>query len=1200
VSRACRLTLGLALVAAGCAGSLRGPRDTLAEEDGARGWAALAEGKPKVATESFARALARDPSDARALFGAATLAHEHGDVETALARSLDLLTAASRGQALALRLSAAVLARVPRLLVEIADGRTAEARLIALAPDRLPWQAQYALALAVIDIARRRADADLLAQAAARAGCAPAIDYVGTGGRLPLLDLASDTFLPAERPRSLLPAGCQFELHTVDGRMGVKVLRATLELPAGRYHIVLDYGGSAHLRVDQGPWHRHGASLAVYGPRWSATPVELGAGKHRVDIRLGMHGASAELALLAIPAVHDEPAVKLAASDAAMLELADGLAANLTGDSDAVLTQVDRLAARLRFAPGLAVAARLGQMDLTRPFDVTRDEARALWRQALGVDPQLARVWLDLSHLEMQHDRPREAAEHAQRSCELAPAWWPAQLGRSVALRAQGLEQPADAALDAGLALVAHGQGGCPMIETAFRRKQDREQLAEAGRLVAALARCDAQNPQPRAWAQERGELDQLLAMLARALPTSPEPLWLRSDLVDAWLARGEVAAAAKELATMVELSPRDTRAWKRLADAQMGLGERDTARATLVEALRRFPARAEIRQAARLFGLPLPLEDFRLDGAKVVSDYLASGRKYQAPAVVVLDRAVERVFPDGARLMLTHSITQVLSKDAVEHVGEVRLPLGAEVLALRTRKADGTLREAEEIAGKSSISVPNLGVGDFVEAETLEFKEPREAYAPGFVGERFYFQSFDAPLDRSEYVIIAPASAALETNARAGAPAASESRGPEETRVLTFVARAQPQVFPERSAVPAVEWIPSVRVSSGVTLEHWSRYLAERFARVPRGSPEIRKLAAEIAREVGEERGRLAEAIVSWVREHIEPESDYTEAATATLAQGRGNRAGLMIALAHSAGVAADLVLARSRYAAPADAPIERCELDDFREVLVRFPQAGGDLFVDPRLRHAPFAYLHSGDDGTKAVVVGTAQVVRTATAIKDGRQVSLRARLAADGSAQVTVTETLSGWPAVEWSEMLDRVGKDRTKLRQGFEQQWLGQHFPGAQLDTLKVEAGAGGAGMGVQYTFKAARFADRQGGILRLRPLFFRAQPGRRFGSEPKRKTGLAIGYDVPLDLDAEIALPAGATVVDVGRSGAVRAGEASFLEERRVVNATTLKLRRASRLPLMRVAPADYQRVAAQLRAVDSLEQGEIRIAVPVE
>jgi hypothetical protein len=665
-------------------------------------------------------------------------------------------------------------------------------------------------------------------------------------------------------------------------------------------------------------------------------------------------------------------------------------------------------------------------------------------------------------------------------------------------------------------------------------------------------------------------------------------------------MARGELAAAVKELGAIVEQSPRDTRAWKRLADAQMALGEPDKARATLAETLRRFPARPEVRQAARLVGLPLPLDDFRLDGAKVVSDFLASGRKYQAPAVVVLDRAVERVFPDGARLMLTHSITQVLSKDAIEHVGEVHIPRGAEVLALRTRKADGTLREAEEIAGKPSISAPNLGVGDFVESETLEFKEPREAFAPGFLGERFYFQSFDAPLDRSELVLIAPAAMPLDTNRRAGAPAATQSRGPDGTRRLTFAARAQPQVFAERSAVPAVEWIPSVRVSSGVTLERWSRFVAERFARVPRGSPEIRKLAAEIAQQAGGDRGRLAEAIVDWVRTHIEPEADYTEAATATVAHGRGNRAGLIIALARSLGVAADLVLARSRFSVEADAPIVPAELDDFRDVLVRFPRAEGDRFVDPRLRHAPFAFLHSSDDGAKAVVSGTTQIVRAASAVQDSRQVTLRARLAADGSARIAVTEELSGWPAVEWSEMLDRAGKDRTKLRQGFEQQWLGQHFPGAQLDTLDVEAGAGGAGTRVKYTFQAARFADQQGGVLRLRPVFFRAQPGRRFGTEPQRKTTLAIGYDVPLELDAEFVLPAGAKVLDVGQGGAVKAGEARFLEERRVVDGSTIKLRRSSRLPLMRVAPAEYQRVAALLRSVDPLEQGEIRIAVPAE
>jgi hypothetical protein len=43
---------------------------------------------------------------------------------------------------------------------------------------------------------------------------------------------------------------------------------------------------------------------------------------------------------------------------------------------------------------------------------------------------------------------------------------------------------------------------------------------------------------------------------------------------------------------------------------------------------------------------------------------------------------------------------------------------------------------------------------------------------------------------------------------------------------------------------------------------------------------------------------------------------------------------------------------------------------------------------------------------------------------------------------------------------------------------------------------------------------------------------------------------------------------------------------------------TVSLRRQSRLPIMRVLPGDYQNVAAKLRAVDPVEQGEIRIAVP--
>lgn len=1199
--------LALLVASLGCASAMRGGPSGLPESDGVQGWLALRDGRSDAAADSFMRALAADPTDARALFGAANLAFEHGHPGAALGHALALLEAASQGRdALAVALSSAVLARVPRLLAEVSDRRAAEDRLAALAPERLPWKAQYLLALTVIDIARKRADKALLAKTVARAGCARSIRLVGSWGRLPLLDLGGEGMDPQAKPRALVQAGCQFQLNAEDNRNGIRILRAEIESANGQFDLVLDYGGPARLRVDKGPWRQHGGSLDVYGPRWSAQHIETSAGKHTIEIRIGAYGSISDLALLAIPAsksVASEAAI-LSAGDAAMLDLAGALVANLSGDVDQLLTQIEGLSAYPRFALGLAAAARLGEMDPTRPADIMRDRARALWQQAVASDPGMARAWIDLSKFDLQNDQSREATAKAERARQVAPAWWPAHLAVATALRGQGLEQPADAALSDGLQLIEGGLGACDMIEEAFHRAEARDDVRLAARLVDWLGRCDAQDSNPRFFAQKRGDLGKALSLLRRILPTSPEPLWLRSEIADLLLAQGHLQPAREELAELVQLAPRDTRLRIRLADVQAALGKPEQARATLAAAVHFFPGRSDVRRAGRLAGLALPLDDYRLDGEQVIRDYLASGRSYQAPAVVVLDRAVERAYADGTRLVLTHSITQVLSKDAIAAVGEVRVPEGAEVLILRTRKADGTSREAEEIAGKSTISAPELGVGDFVESETLEVKEPILSFAPGFVGERFFFQSFEAPLDRSEYLLVAPVAMPLDVDRRADAPSPSTTLPRNGTRVLTFVVRGNPQAFPERSAVPALEWIPSVRVSSSVPPDGWSRFVANRGMGLSRGSPEVRKVAAEIAKQVGRDRRRLPEALVGWVREHIEPENDFGAAATMTLARHRGHRAWLMLALARSLGVDADGVLARSLLKAEADAPASAAEQDDFRELLVRFPSPAGDRFVDPQIRRAPFDYLLPGFDGAPAVVVGTQSRVTAVSGVKDNRSVILRARLESDGGAKVAVTEQLSGWPSVEWNELLDRAGKDRSKLRQDFEQHWLGQQFPGAQLDKLSVDPSEGGAGTRVSYTFRSARMAGRQEGTLHLRPVFFQAQPGRRFGTEPQRKTTLMLGYDIPLDLDAEIALPNGAKVMDVGQGGEVTSGGARFIEKRQVNDAgdglLTVSLHRHSRLPIMRVLPGDYQGVAAKLRAVDPVEQGEIKIAVPVK
>lgn len=1201
--------LAIACLACGCATAPGATRAHPPTAQVRQAWLDLRNGEVARADQGLSRALADDPLDARALFASMNLAYERGDDATAMARALALLEHAQAGRdGVATALAAAVLVRVPRVLMELPDPRASEDRLIAIVPGRLPWQAQYALAQIIIDIARRRADSALLTKAVAQAGCIASMQLVAAGGRLPYLDMADAALVPVAPARALLPVACQLELRSASSEPGIKALQAQVDLPAGHYDLVLDYAGPARVRVDGGAWQVHGGSADRFGARWSAVPMDLAAGKHAIELRLGTVGSDTELSLLAIPTSPSSSGsssgglVPKDATDDVLGALASAFEANLSGDVDAILERSERLRRYERFTLGLTVAARLGEMDPTKPADITRDQSRALLQKAVSIDPTMARVWIDLSHLELQNDRPREATAKAERARREASAWWPAHLAVSTALRAQGLERPADDALDAGFRMVAGGQGACALVERAFQRADERDEVDKADRLAKLLGGCDAQADSPRYLASKRGRLDEALAYLRRALPTSPLPLWLRSEMADIELSRGNAAAAETTLAALLPLSPRDTRLVVRLANAQLAQGKTAKARATIAKALRTFPERADVRDAARVLDLALPLDAFRVDGGKVIQDFLASGRSYQAPAVVVLDRAVERVFDDGTRMLLTHSITRVLSKDAVENVGEVRVPPGAEVLALRARKSNGTLREAETIAGKDSVSVQSLEVGDFVESETIEIKDSREAFAPGFISERFYFQSLDAPLDRSEYVLVVPASMPLDVDARAGAPSATEERRPDGTRVLTFVAHEKPQVFPERAAVPAQEWIPSVHVSSAVTLAAWSRYLAERLVRVTRSSPEIRQVAERIASSAGRDRTRLAEAIVTWVREHIEPGTDITEPATSTLARERGNRAALIVALARALGVPADFVLARSALAVAPDAPIRSADLDDFRELMVRFPSPAGDRFVDTQIRRAPFSYLVPAFDGAPAVLVGSTQVLKAVSTVKDSRSVTLRARLEADGGALVAVTEQVAGWPAVEWTELLDRTGKDHERLRQEFEQRWLGQHFPGAQLDKLTVEPGVDRDSTRVSYTFRSSRMAARQGQVLRLRPIFFQSQPGRRYGTEPQRKTTLQLGNDIPLDLDAEIDLPAGSKVLDVGQGGEVDLGATRFSEQRRVQTTAgydvAIRLRRQSRLPISRVLPAEYARVAAKLRSVDPLEQGEIRIAVP--
>jgi tetratricopeptide (TPR) repeat protein len=1218
---------------------------------------AYERGRPQEAIDRYVAALAAVDGAA----GAGELGQQIAPVAAARALALyDELGASARRRTID-RLNPSELARSPSL----------------------PWLARVELLRLATHAAREAGDADELGRVAAASGCVTAAADLGLIGPLAAGDLDQPLTQAQRAPQSWRPvtaSGCRGELpSTADGRGGARVVRMAFDGAAGDYDVVVDYAGEGRLAIDGEQARSHG-SKTHYGPRLAATRVALAAGRHELELRIATRAGVAGFALYVLGADRGRsgrPAEAVRFVDPREQRAPAGLAtprapaapptgerpgvspledycraaiAQRTEAPDAGLAAIVRLRARPRFAVGLALAGSVAHDDPTRPASIARDAARGALRAAVSVDPDLARAWHDLASLALEDERPRDAIEAGRSAVAASPGWWAPQVLLARAFTARGLEFDANQAIEAA-ARDAGGDAGqrnrvgergvsprepfaggvgpfegstindlpCPVIEALRRRAQDRRALDDETRLESALVACGGNVEARVERMRARGDLAGARGALRAALRLDPGRDVGGGVLAMVRAAAGRHDEALAEMTRLVARDPNDPQRKLRLADAQAAAGQATAARETVSGLLASRPDVPEVQRAARALGVPLPLDDFRVDGRAIIRAFEGAAVRYTAPAVMVLDRAVMRIFSSGAVMTMTHQIVRVDSKDAVDKWAEISVPPGAEILTLRTHKRDGTTREPEEIAGKETISAADVAIGDYIEWEYQETRPPSAAFAPGFLLDRFFFQSFDAPMARSELVLVSPAGLDLELDARAGAPRPQARVAVDSTRVTSFQASGVPQLFAERAAVPAIEYVPSVRASAGVSWLRWARYLDEELHDALRSSPELVEQARRLrAQTHGGDQRALAAAMVEWVTENIEATDELADPASFALARGRGSRTALALALAHELGIPARAVLARSRLTADATAPTPPQELDDFADALVELDVGALDapelVHVDLRLRHAAFGYVPPGLDGARTLGIpdgrfGFARKV----AAPDHRTVDMTIRLDEQGGGVAVATEDLAGWPALEWAELVERFGADRARLRQDFEQRWLGVQFPGARLRELDIDLPKSRAGQPgtarVRYSFSSARLAvptgrtTAGGDEMRIAPTFFRSQPGRRFAAEPQRATGLMLGFDVPTSITATVELPRAARIDEASvRKDVViaRAGGYRFVEDRRLRSGgaglpNALVLRRESELPIMRVSPAEYADVAADLRRVDGAEQEEIRI-----
>jgi hypothetical protein len=988
----------------------------------------------------------------------------------------------------------------------------------------------------------------------------------------------------------------------------------------GEYLAVLGSSSSYRAWLDGAPLAERRAHEGWLAQA-QAVPRRIAPGTHRLLVKLargsGRGNLSAALArqdgaasdARSEPARAGDPSAAVAAAPfPAPAHGAADLAQALERDGEPALArlvaardaaEVDREGAKRLLAAARAlgpppaaldrVEALVVEGDPTLPERTARARAEAALARAVARDPGDAAARLALARLALDGERVDDALAQLEALPPAARALPLAALVRARAEKARGFAAGAERQAE-----LAHRELGlCDATELLFEAAGQRGAAGLQDELAQALARCAGGARRLAEHLRRRGDVRaavEAAEVPARAAPARVEP---RAALAAALVAGGDPAAAAREWEDLARIWPRDARIEKRRAEALDAAGDAAGARRARERALALDGSDLALRRALALEHGGEPLDDLAIDGAAAIAGYRAAAQREETSSVYVLDAAATEVHPDGSMTERVHQVVKVRDERAADRHGEVSLPPGAQVIALRTVKADGRVLEPEGGgADRPGTSLPGLEPGDYAEWEYLNAIPRRGAGLPGFTTDGFLLGG-EVPLWHSRVVVRAPAGSGVEVEAR-GLPA-PEVRREGGFEVVRAEARAVAPVLDEPSAPDQAEFLPIVRTGAGAGLVDLGRTHGDDLADGLRPTLELEALAREIAAGVPE-RDRGGEALLraAYARTAglvLGTGGSLGAPASQILARGRGSRAVLLAALYRALGVDARLALVRD-YAKDAG-PVRFPRGDLYVRPVLRVRHGGATVWLDPSQRLAPFGVLPPGARGQEALVLAApgadAELDRTPEREPaDPRDVDVRIAVAEDGSAVVDGVETYRGWEAAAAKAALERI--DDAQRRQAVEGS-LARSFRGAALEALAVDGEEDAASpLVLRWRARVPGWARLEDGRALVETPLFPARLGSHYASRARRETPLLVPGGEDARVRATVVPPAGFRALPrprevVGAHGALR-------REERLDGAALVRDERFT-LSRARIAPADYPGFAAFANAVDAAQAAPI-------
>ena len=481
---------------------------------------------------------------------------------------------------------------------------------------------------------------------------------------------------------------------------------------------------------------------------------------------------------------------------------------------------------------------------------------------------------------------------------------------------------------------------------------------ADADRIAARIARLDPDAEVDIDRSLGRQDYKGAIAALERLGKRRPDRKDIAVRIAEVLARSGDPSSAAREIESALAKHPLDAHARFRLADSAYAKGDREALERALAAALQTGASTDELRAALVLVEGATDLEPYRKDGRAIIGEFEAwekAGHHMDGTAARVLDYSALWVHDDGSSEMLEHEIQKMQSQEAITSESETEPPSGL-VLHLRVIKQDGRVFEPEPVAGKPTLTLPHLEVGDYVELEHISSQTGDGAKGRQYGGPHWFFREADKGYWRSEFVVVTPSAKDLEIETRGNVP-------PPETRELgTFVEHRwrvdlSPPAESEPDSPPITEFLPSVRVGWGVSLDATLARLVDLAGDDTPLDPRLRALATNIVRGAPpraiDERARL---LYRWVSEHVQDgkETDGRRVVTS----GAGSRpSGVPIISSGSSAWTDQLALVKNGLAAPSIGPLS--EVEQYGALVMRFPIDGGMRWVLVRDKFAPYGYI-------------------------------------------------------------------------------------------------------------------------------------------------------------------------------------------------------------------------------------------------